>query len=126
MRHSDRIVFGTDMASELTRNEARVRAGIVYRWLEGPGAFRLPAHADGLLGNPDDRVIRGMNLPDEVLHRIYRANFAAKASSEPLPLKVSEAIEECRRIAAAAEAMSGRPASGMEAARVARFLESRV
>lgn len=122
IRYADRIVFGTDIWSGLTPQQAAARAGIVFRWLESDEEFRVPAEADELLGPPEDGVIRGMALPDDVLARIYCDNMAALAGAEPQPLNLSAAVEECQRLAAIAEAFSGRPAQETEAARVAASL----
>jgi predicted TIM-barrel fold metal-dependent hydrolase len=124
IRYADRIVFGTDLFSTLTIAEGRIRAGIVYRWLESSDTFRLPDAADFLLGPPEDGVIRGMSLPTDVLNRIYHDNIARIAGAEPRALHVGRAIEECERLAAVAEALSGRPAAQTQAARVARSLST--
>ncbi len=122
INYADRIVFGTDLSSGQSLEEGRVRAGIVYRWLEGDKEFRVPPEADFLLGPPEDGIIRGMSLPDDVLDTIYRANFAEMAGAQPVALNVGAAVEECERLAAMAEAMSGTPAAETEAGRVARVL----
>jgi hypothetical protein len=122
IKYVDRIVFGTDLASRLTVEEGRFRAGIVYRWLESDDAFRVPEGADFLLGPPEDGLIHGMALGDEVLKRIYHGNFVEAVSGEPEALNVEKAVEGCERIAAIAEALSGSPAAETEAARVASKL----
>jgi len=120
IRHAGRIVFGTDLSSGLSVDEGRIRAGIVFRWLESDDTFRVPEEADFLLGPPSDGVIRGMALPDDVLARIYQDNFARLAGAEPKALDGEAAIAECRRLAEIAEAMSGNPAGETEAAHVAK------
>jgi hypothetical protein len=120
--YADRIVFGTDLSSGQSLAEGRVRAGIVYRWLESDDTFRVPPEVDFLLGPPEDGVIRGMSLPDDVLAGIYRGNFARLAGREPVALNADAAVEECERLAAIAQAMSGKPAAQTEAARVAKLL----
>jgi len=122
VEYADRIVFGTDLASDLTVEQGRVRAGLIFRWLESEDTFRVPAEADFLLGPPEDGVIRGMSLPADVLAKIYYGNFARLAGPAPRALDVGRAIEECKRTAAIAEALSGKPAAETEAARVARSL----
>jgi hypothetical protein len=122
LEHADRIVFGTDLFSGLTLEQGRLRAGLVYRWLESEDTFRVPEGADFLLGPPEDGLVRGLSLPAETLSRIYRGNFVRLAGAEPRPLNVGRAIEECERLAAAAQALSDRPAAGTEAALVARTL----
>lgn len=122
LRYADRIVFGTDLSSGQTLQEGRIRAGIVFRWLESEDTFRVPEEADFLLGPPEDGIIRGMALPGEVLQHLYRGNLARLVDGPPRPLQVEAAIEECERLAAIASALSGRPAAETEAARVAQIL----
>ena len=122
IRYADRIVFGTDIFSALSADEARFRAGIIYRWLESGDTFRVPAGADFLLGPPEDGVIRGMQLPDDVLHRIYRGNFERLAGKAPKPLDIAAAAEACAELAEIAAAMSGKPAPQTQAGSVAAML----
>lgn len=122
MQNADRIVFGTDLASGLSVEESRARAGIVFRWLESEDTFRVPAEADFILGPPEDGEIRGMALPDEVLEKIYRTNITGLIGDGPKALDPAAAVEECQRLAAIAETLSGRPAGETEAGRVAACL----
>ena len=124
-KYADRIVYGTDLSSGLTEEAARVRAGIVFRWLETEDTFRMPPEADFLLGPPEDGVVHGMSLPDEVLSKIYRENFVRLAGAEPKPLNHSVAIEECQRLATLAKALSGKAAAETQAALVAGRLAGR-
>jgi len=57
-----------------------------------------------------------------VLAKIYYGNFARLVGSAPHALNVGRAIEECKRTAAIAEALSGKPAAETEAVRVAKSL----
>jgi len=122
IKYADRIVFGTDLASSLTVDEGHIRAGIIFRWLERDDTFRVPEEAEFLLGSPEDGIIRGLSLPDDVLCKIYHDNFARLVGAEPTPLNIAAATEECERLAAIAEAMSGCPAGETEAALVAERL----
>lgn len=122
IKYADRIVYGTDLASRQTVTEGHVRAGIVFRWLESDDTFRVPETVDFLLGPPEDGIIRGMSLPDDVLAKIYRGNFTRLVSAEPRRLNAAGAIKTCEGIAAIAEAVSGTPAADTEAARVAALL----
>ena len=124
IHYADRIVFGTDIASGLTVEEGHVRAGIVFRWLESADTFRVPETVDFLLGSPEDGIVRGMALPDDVLARIYRENFVQKAGAQPRALNVPKAIEVCERIAVIAEAMSDAPPAETEAGKVAQYLRA--
>jgi predicted TIM-barrel fold metal-dependent hydrolase len=119
IKYADRIVFGTDIASRMTLEEAQARAGIIYRWLETDDAFSVPDAADFLLGGPEDGLIKGMALPEETLETVYRKNFVRLTGPVPRPLNVTQTVEVCDRIAAIAESMSGTPADETEAARVA-------
>ena len=121
-KYADRIVFGTDLSSGWTIPESIARAGIVYRWLESDDEFRVPDTVDYLLGSAADGVIRGMSLPDDVLQRIYRANFVEMVGAEPKTLDKAAARAECEKLAGIAEAMSGKPAAETEAAGVAQAL----
>jgi predicted TIM-barrel fold metal-dependent hydrolase len=121
-RYADQIVFGTDLSSGQTVQEGRIRAGIIYRWLETEDTFRVPREADFLLGPPEDGVIRGMALPEDVLERIYVQNPVRLAGLEPRVLDLPRAVAECERVADIAEALSGRPRSETEAAKVAGIL----
>lgn len=120
--YADRIVFGTDLASGLKMDEGRVRAGLVFRWLESKDTFRVPEEADFLLGSPEDGIIRGLSLPDDVLNKIYGGNFAGLAGMEPRTLDIEKVVEECKRLDAIAQALSKKPISETEAALVARKL----
>jgi predicted TIM-barrel fold metal-dependent hydrolase len=120
--YSDRIVFGTDLSSNLTVEEGRFRAGIIYRWLESEDTFHIPRGVDFLLGAPEDGVIRGMSLPKDVLSRIYAGNFERLAGAAPRLLNVPLAIQECERLAGIAKATSGTQAPETEAAKVASLL----
>ncbi len=122
IRYADRIVFGTDIASGQTVSEAQARAGIVFRWLESADTFHVPPTADFLLGPPEDGIIRGMTLPDDVLAKIYRDNFTRIAGTQPRALNVSKAVEVCEWLAATAEAMSSAPPAETEAGQVAKRL----
>jgi hypothetical protein len=123
IKYAGRIFFGTDIASGLTVEEGRARAGIVYRWLESTDTFRVPETVDFLLGAPEDGIIQGMALPDDVLTKIYRGNFTRLAGTQPRALNVPKAIQVCKQLAAIAEAMSGAVPDETEAGEVAKRLE---
>jgi predicted TIM-barrel fold metal-dependent hydrolase len=82
--YASRIVFGTDIYDELTPQQAAHRAGIVRRFLETADEFRVPEGADKLLGPPEDGLIRGLNLPSEVLEMIYWSNFERIVGPKPI------------------------------------------
>jgi hypothetical protein len=120
--YAKRIVFGTDISSQLTVEEGSIRAGVIFRWLETEDTYRVPEAADFLLGPPEDGVIHGLSLPKAALQRIYCDNYVQLVGPEPRPLDIERAIEECERIASIAEALTGIPAADTEAGLVARSL----
>jgi hypothetical protein len=124
-QYAERIVFGTDLASRLSVEEGIIRAGLVFRWLESEDTFRVPEEADFLLGPPEDGIIRGLSLPEDVLTRIYCDNFARLAGMEPHTLDIEMAVEECERLGAIAVALSSEPVGETEATLVARKLALR-
>jgi hypothetical protein len=121
-QYADRIVFGTDLSSGQSIEEGRIRAGLVFRWLESEDTFRVPEEADFLLGPPEDGIIKGLSLPGNVLTRIYRNNFVNLVGVEPRALDVEKAVEECERLHAIAESLSSEPIGETEAALVAKKL----
>ncbi len=122
IHYANRIVFGTDLSSRLSLEEGRIRSGLVFRWLESEDTFRVPEEADFLLGSPDDGLINGLSLPDDVLTKIYCDNFVRLAGMEPHKLDIERAVEECERIDAIAKALSIEPVRETEASIVARKL----
>lgn len=114
-RYNDRIVFGTDIFGTMSREQAAHRAGLVRRFLETDDEFRVPERADYLLGPPEDGVVRGLALPDDVLAQVYHANFAGMVGTKPRLLDAGLALEECGRIAVEAR-VSGRDGEAERAA----------
>lgn len=107
IHYSDRILYGTDIWGDMTITEAKSRAGIIFRWLETSDEFRIPKESDFLLGPPEDGIIHGMELPGDVLEKIYRTNFERLAGGKPKSLNKELAIEECRRMLPEIEALEG-------------------
>lgn len=97
-KHSDRIVFGTDIGDFLTATEAEHRAQLIFDWLETNREFRVPEGADFLLGPAEDGIIRGMSLPKETLDQIYCANFEAIVDTVPATLDMEKTAAELARI----------------------------
>jgi predicted TIM-barrel fold metal-dependent hydrolase len=124
--HADRILFGTDtgMTPRLPPETCRARVELVARFLETADEYRLPPEADFLLGPPEDGMVRGIDLPEDVLERICRANFERIAGGAPRQLDPALAAAECRRIAAEVDALAGGKADVNLAARVAEKFPS--
>ena len=107
IKHADRIVFGTDISSNHTLDEAAIRSGIVTRWLETDDERRIPCGADFVLGPPEDGVMRGLSLPKDALEKICRSNFVRLAGSKPKALNRDLAIAECERIIGEIKVLGG-------------------
>lgn len=122
IKHADRIFFGTDISSTQTLDEAAIRLGIVRRWLESEDEFRLPDGSDFVLGPPEDGIMRGLGLPDEVLARIYVTNFERFAGPTPGPFDADLAADECDRVAAEVAIITDRSALETEQAQSATML----
>ena len=101
--YSNRIIFGTDLFSTHSDEEAIARCGIVTRWLETDEEYRVPETADYILGPPEDGIIRGLNLSEEVLEKIYITNHERITGTTPAPFNTTLALKECKRIAAIAK-----------------------
>jgi len=122
VRYADRIFLGTDISSAQTLDEARIRLGIVRRWLETEDEYRIPDGADFVLGPPEDGIMRGLALPESVLQKMCAGNFERLAGTTPKPLDSNLAAEECERIASEVEIITGRKAEDTEAAHAAMRL----
>jgi len=120
--HADRIVFGTDIGAGQTTTAAGARAWMVGRFLETADTFHPPADADELLEPGSEKEIVGLDLPAEVLEKIYHANFESFATPRPRPVDLAAAVALCRDHAALAANLSGTPAEDTEAAHCAAAL----
>lgn len=122
IKYAERIVYGTDIFSRHTLEEARTRAGIVTRWLETDEEYRVPPGADFLLGPPEDGVMRGLHLPAEVTAKICRGNFERLVGKAPSPLDRQLARRESERLARAVETLTGEKAASNHAGKAAARL----
>lgn len=59
----------------------------------------MPEGADFLLGPPEDGIMRGLELPANVLEKIYHLNFERLTGPKPRLLDCNLAAEECKRLA---------------------------
>ena len=123
IRFGGRILFGTDILSEHTVEEATHRAGIVFRFLAGDEAFRVPAGADFLLGRPEDGVIRGLSLPGDTLHDILQGNFRRIYGASPRLLDIDKARSECLRLSAIEAEVDKSPLDQTEGSRAVDLLK---
>lgn len=121
-KYSHRILFGTDIFSGQPLDEARIRAGIVTRWLETDDEYRIPEDADFLLGPPEDGLMKGLSLSVETLSKIYHGNFERLVGPKPKRLNSELAARECDRIAREISILKGENAENTYATAAAERL----
>jgi predicted TIM-barrel fold metal-dependent hydrolase len=82
-RFQDRIIYGTD-----TDTRAIVRGPDGFRFMQSiPQFIRSFLERDGEFAMPDGARYQGLDLPREVLEKIYAANFERIYGAAPAPLK---------------------------------------
>lgn len=101
IKWQDRIVFGTDLFEDSPVS----RIWVTRACLESDETFHVPT--DERLFWPDHRTtLRGLNLPKDVLEKIYITNWTRLVSAEPKPLNVPVVREELERLAAISDQLS--------------------
>ncbi len=105
MEYQDRIIYGTDIGARallrdreagIEEEESLARIEVVRGFLENDGPFTL-THSGFLFGGPE-AVFHGIDLPDDVLNKIYHQNFTRLVGATPKPLSPAAIIEECQRL----------------------------
>ena len=94
IKHQDRIFFGTDIATWQTIQEAVARIWLVRKFLESDEKFFTPNTADELLTRYEEPFV-GLNLPEEVLRKIYAENFVRLWGEKPKKVNMDMAIKIC-------------------------------
>jgi predicted TIM-barrel fold metal-dependent hydrolase len=94
IKYQDRILFGTDIATWQTKQEAIVRIWIVRKFLESDEEFFTPNTADELLTRYKEPFI-GLKLPEGVLKKIYFENFQRLWGNKPRKVEMDAAIKFC-------------------------------
>ncbi|NIM05297.1 MAG: amidohydrolase family protein [Armatimonadetes bacterium] len=113
IHHQDRIIFGTDLVedSPLSRIE------VVRRCLETDDTFHVPK--DEPLFWPDHRTtLRGLQLPEDALKKVYGENFRRLVGEKPRPLDGEKVRAELERLAAIAVQLGTSPDRAREALQV--------
>ena len=86
LRYQGRIIFGTD-----TDTRALVRGPQGYRFMQSiPRLIRPFLEWEGAFATPDGAKVHGLNLPDDVLEKIYHANFERLYGSSPAARRKSK------------------------------------
>jgi len=106
IKYQDRIVYGTDIGARallatpeegIDLEESRTRVNLVRSFLEKEGEFKLD-NGGGFLFGDMEIPFQGINLPDDVLEKIYYKNFESLAGESPRPLNYAAIVEECDRL----------------------------
>jgi len=101
----DRILYGTDTSDRNALSLAEQKAQAIRRLLETDETFTLP----GRQGPGGRTEIRGLNLPDRVLAKVYAANFESIAGAQPKAVDPDKAKEYFQRCAKICAALTGEP-----------------
>ena len=105
LKYQDRIIFGTDFSQSRLMLS---RIWVVRNFLETDETFHVPT--DDNLFWPDHRtMIRGLALPEEVLRKIYAANFQRLVPAQPKALNLPLVMAELDRLAALSDALGASP-----------------
>jgi predicted TIM-barrel fold metal-dependent hydrolase len=94
--YQDRILFGTDIATWQSVQQAVDRIWMVRNFLESDEEFRTPETADDLMTRYDEPFL-GLHLDGEVLEKIYAANFRRFWGKQARPANTARAIEVLER-----------------------------
>jgi Amidohydrolase len=107
LRYQDRIIFGTDIGAKALLTspgegigpvESSLRIQVVRSFLEREGEFQLDVDSGFLFGHFAG-TFHGLNLPKEVLEKIYSRNFEYLAGVKPRALDPQAILAECERLA---------------------------
>lgn len=105
-RYQDRVLYGTDIGARCVsadgklpfhEGECLARMEMIDALLRGDQ--EIPLEEDGrYLINTDPFVLRGLDLSEAVLNKIYWQNFQHYVASTPAAVAPKRIVKECRRI----------------------------
>ena len=113
IKYQDRILYGTDIGARalladrsagIETEESLARIEVVRGFLENEGPFKL-THQGFLFGGKEATFF-GIQLPDDVLDKIYYQNFIKFAGEAPQSLNRDVILEECARLETMIQAMA--------------------
>ena len=87
IKFQDRIIFGTDIATWQTLQQALDRIWLIRNFLESDEEFYTPETADMLLTRYVEPFV-GLKLPEGALRKIYCENFKRLWGDKPRPLNL--------------------------------------
>ncbi|RLI12348.1 hypothetical protein DRO35_03305 [Candidatus Bathyarchaeota archaeon] len=96
IKYQDRIIFGTDIATWQTLQEALDRIWLIRNFLESDEEFFTPDTADMLLTRYKEPFV-GLKLPDGVLRKIYHDNFKRLWGEKPRDLNIDMMMKHLER-----------------------------
>lgn len=99
IRYQDRILFGDDdefSGDTVSIHHVLNKNVFMRRFLETNESMVLPEGDENFLQRHGE--VHGLNLPEDVLRKIYSENFNRIIGVQPAKLNVPLCIEECRRI----------------------------
>lgn len=102
--HQDQIIYGTDIGCRNALALAAKKSHSIRRFLETDEVFTVP-DKDGVMPGGESEL-RGIDLPDRVLAKVFAGNFQAMAGADPKPVDRDAAIDYCRRCADISAAMT--------------------
>jgi hypothetical protein len=106
LKYQERIIFGTDIGAKallstprmgIEPGESGLRIRVVRSFLENKGEYSLDV-GDGFLFGRFAGPYHGLDLPTEVLRKIYARNFERLAGSQPKALNPGAVLAECERL----------------------------
>ena len=125
IKYQDRLIYGTDITSkdleegdEVGLRTSLAKAWVLRAFLEMDGPFMPPDEIDFWLYEGTGSF-RGLDLPRDVLRKIYRANFERVYDPEPAALDRERTISALERFASILDVRAGGAAEGNPARRVA-------
>jgi predicted TIM-barrel fold metal-dependent hydrolase len=131
-KYQDRILYGTDIGAKallatpeigIERGESQARIELVRNFLESDSEYWV-GDDGGFLFGKRDKPFQGLNLPGNVLRKIYYQNFERICNSTPRKLEPVAVIAECQRLEMMIEAMGAATPGGSGDPSVAKQVKS--
>lgn len=97
VKYQARIFFGTDIGTWQSLQESLGRIWLLRNFLESDEEFYTQPTADSLLTKYKEPFI-GLNLPEDVLRKIYAENFQRLWGKEPRKVNLEIAIKKCEEV----------------------------
>lgn len=112
IKNSDRILYGTDIGARsvlgvgegINIEESVRRSDIIKNFLTSKGSVTVKADGNFLIGT-EDFELSGIDLPNDVLQKIFSQNFIDRVG-EPRKINKRLLLKECRRIKITIKIMS--------------------